>query len=338
MEHPTLTCCYFPTTVVFIDDHESFVDTITSTLSLDFIYTPFVKVSAFNAFFTKHPSQLQQGNWTQSNDDIPYEPDYTHHDISVNFHLLHEQIYNKDRYKEISVAVVDYAMPECNGIELCQVIKKSNPNIQTLLLTGEADHQIAVDAFNKKLIDKFILKEKGRKFTANLDNTIYELAQDYFAKTFASLGMNVAANNPILKEPAFLELFKTTYNKHQACEYYLIDPSGGYLMLNSHGDATWLIVKNEEDFQVCCELANSEENLDANTLKLIKKKERIPFYHGEYLNIPTAGCWDDHLIKAEILTINKVQYPYAIYSGFQHTIIDAKKVHAFDEMKAAKNL
>jgi CheY-like chemotaxis protein len=333
MEHSTLTCCYFPTTVAFIDDHETFVENITNTLNLAFNYTPFVNVAAFNNFFAKHPSQLQKNEWIQSIDDTNRYPDYSQHEVSVNFHLIHQQIYNANRYNEISVAVVDYAMPECNGLELCQVIKKNNPHVKTLLLTGEADHQTAVQAFNSNLIDKFILKSSSAGFAEALDKAIFQLAQAYFASTFESVKTNVMGKNALLNDPAFLALFNTIYKKHHACEYYLIDPTGGYLMLNAKGEATWLVVKNEEDFKVCCELAENEDNFDQKSLKLIQEKACIPFYHGDYLNIPMNKNWNNHLLTAEKLNLNGTLYSYAEYSGFQHSIIDKSKVRSFDEYK-----
>ena len=330
MKHSKLGCCYFPTTVVFIDDHRVFLNSIVNSLKLDFIRVPFVKVSEFNKFLAAHPSQLQAAKWTQSNDNVNY-PDHTQHDISINFHTIYQQIYNKTRNNEICLAIIDYAMPACNGIELAQILKKSNPRLKILLLTGEADHQIAVDAFNKGFIDQFIVKEKGEAFLANLDRTIHKLSQDFFCEIFESFGINLTTKNPLLQENAFLELFNDIYKKHNACDYYLIDPTGGYLMLNAKREAQWLIIKNEEDFRVYCELADSEENIDNNNLTLIKEKKCIPFYHGEYMNLPPSEKWNDHLIASEILTIDGVNYPYATFSGFEHSIIDENKVYSFEQ-------
>jgi CheY-like chemotaxis protein len=334
MKHTALSCCYFPTNVVFVDDNENFLNNVTLGLSLDLTYRKFSSISQFNQFLAKAPSQLTNNRWSRSAEDLTNTVTHGQHEIAINFHLLYEQIYNLDRYNEISVIVVDYAMPKCNGIDLCKAIRKSNPHIKTLLLTGEADHHLAVKAFNSNLIDKFLLKENIKEFTHILDNAIHELAQAYFCRTLEALSINLTGENPLLKHESFLELFNSVYESHKACEYYLVDASGGYLMLNKQGEAKWLIVKNDDDVRSYCELAEGEEELDDPDLKKLAEKTLLPFYHGEYLNIPITD-WESHLLPAKKLVIKKIAYPYGIDTGFKNSIIDPQKIHGYGEYRAA---
>ena len=47
-------------------------------------------------------------------------------------------------------------MPDINGIEFCQNLK--DKKVFKIMLTAEADSNIAIKAFNDGLINKFILK------------------------------------------------------------------------------------------------------------------------------------------------------------------------------------
>jgi CheY-like chemotaxis protein len=67
-----------------------------------------------------------------------------------------KQVQAPHRFDTASVVVVDYAMPEMNGLELCR--RLAHLPLRKILLTGQADDQVAVDAFNDGLIDYFLSK------------------------------------------------------------------------------------------------------------------------------------------------------------------------------------
>ena len=101
--------------------------------------------------------------------------------LSINFDIngLHQTVYNHNRFSEISTLVVDYSMPSMNGIELCQQIKKINKEIRIIMLTGEADQTLAVNAFNAGLINKFIVKNNADIVGATLESVLQQ-QKDYF--------------------------------------------------------------------------------------------------------------------------------------------------------------
>ena len=84
---------------------------------------------------------------------------------------LHEEIYNKDRFNDVSVIIVDYYMDEMNGIEVCETLSKHPA--KKILLTGGADKEnIAIDAFNKGIIHRFINKTDP-DFPSQIRQAIY---------------------------------------------------------------------------------------------------------------------------------------------------------------------
>ena len=57
-----------------------------------------------------------------------------------------------------AVVVADMQMPEMNGIELLSKIRELSPQTVRIMLTGNADQQVAVDAVNKGHIFRFLNK------------------------------------------------------------------------------------------------------------------------------------------------------------------------------------
>jgi len=56
------------------------------------------------------------------------------------------------------MALVDYAMPGQNGIELIQEIKSRYPSIQSILLTSHSDPETVMTALSESAINKYLMK------------------------------------------------------------------------------------------------------------------------------------------------------------------------------------
>jgi len=60
-------------------------------------------------------------------------------------------------HMEPDVIFLDYNMPPSNGLEILRKIKKTNPNIYILLISGQTDVQVAVSAL-KYGAEEYIVK------------------------------------------------------------------------------------------------------------------------------------------------------------------------------------
>lgn len=60
--------------------------------------------------------------------------------------------------REVSLVISDYNMPRMNGLEFLKSIKTQYPHILAIMLTGQAEIQIAVQAINEAGVYKFIQK------------------------------------------------------------------------------------------------------------------------------------------------------------------------------------
>ena len=64
---------------------------------------------------------------------------------------------NLEKDKAIDVVLTDYAMPEMNGIELLQQIRKTNKSLPVILMTAYGDKDLVVKAMHYRctgFIDK----------------------------------------------------------------------------------------------------------------------------------------------------------------------------------------
>jgi len=60
--------------------------------------------------------------------------------------------------REVSLVISDYNMPGMNGLDFLKTIKELYPHILSIMLTGQAEIQIAVQAINEAGVYKFIQK------------------------------------------------------------------------------------------------------------------------------------------------------------------------------------
>jgi DNA-binding NtrC family response regulator len=60
--------------------------------------------------------------------------------------------------REVSIVVSDYNMPQMNGLAFLKQVKERYPHILSIMLTGQAEIEIAVKAINEAGVYKFIQK------------------------------------------------------------------------------------------------------------------------------------------------------------------------------------
>jgi DNA-binding NtrC family response regulator len=60
--------------------------------------------------------------------------------------------------REVSLVISDYNMPQMNGLDFLKQVKTLFPHILAIMLTGQAEIEIAVQAINEAGVYKFIQK------------------------------------------------------------------------------------------------------------------------------------------------------------------------------------
>jgi CheY-like chemotaxis protein len=235
---------YFPTQAVLVDDDPDFLEGISLMLNKSLSYKLFQSASSALKYVNDAHLQVKltqrcYGSYKTG----PLESDsITHIDIGK----LHLEVLNAFRFQTTSTVIVDYSMPEMNGLEFLMNLK--NPFIRKVLLTGQADMELAVKAFNQQLIDQFIDKHDPR-LKQKLNATILSFQDQYFRRSYKLITDPILANNEdaFLVNPEFQAFFEEVRRQLKCVEYYMLDvPHSGFLLVDADGNRQCLLVYTKE--------------------------------------------------------------------------------------------
>ncbi|MBA2711552.1 MAG: response regulator [Tatlockia sp.] len=298
-QHSIKALLYFPTTVLFIDDDPVFL----SLTSLQIH-------NRIPVVLSDKPKQALELllNCTHINDLIQK----TVRDLQDNecspegdIYNLYKIIYNELRFSFISTVIVDYSMPNLNGAELCEQI--AHLPITKIMLTAEADHQKAVQLFNNKHIDYFIIKD-SQDMNTDLNKVIQKAQLTYFEQASSLLF------NELCKRS---EYFKQNHGNKIAdlisdggfSEYYLLDNSGSMLLLDFNSKPSWLVIKSDQEIESYFDIAINQDTPET-VLRLLKDKALPFFFNPADYKIPAAG-WEPYLHQGNELPGSK-DFRYAL--------------------------
>lgn len=296
MKQHTVRPFYFPTTVTFVDDSAPFLSNISlqvkSELAFQLYHSPFAALAALNHDASKPPADSALFSLYRHREDASYAD----HIIHVSLDKVHREVHNTDRFQQVSVVVVDYDMPEMNGIEFCRQL--NNPSIKRILLTGKADEQIAVRAFNSKTIDRFIRKQ-GNNAIALLNETIAELQKEYFQDIEHMLSRALSVGSYLfLHDPKFVQCFQEIQQQLGIIEHYLTWGPNGLLMLDAVGTPYLLLVQDDAALQEVYEIA-FEQAAPPELLAHLRSGRFLPYFwktNGHYT--PIYSDWESYLHPA----------------------------------------
>ena len=298
MTDAQIISCYFPTTALLVDDNKRYLANMSLMLNSNTSYRLLDKPqqaldylnqrSLANPFINRY---LNRRSVIEKEID---SQQFTH----INLEAIHKEIFSPLRFDEISVVLIDYAMPSMNGLEFCRALADSP--IKKALVTGQADHTIAIQAFNDGIIDRFIVKDTPNFFNI-INETISELQQAYFQHISRSILSTLPSSvSKCLHDPSFYELFQSLIQQHDIVEYYLLEASGSMLMLDKFAKPYWLIVKSGEDIETYYHIA-VDNDAPEDICTALKNKHRIPFFYRESDYLTPTNEWNKFLHPANQL-------------------------------------
>lgn len=294
---------YHPTSVVALDDDPLFLESFAFHFGDDFICNTFTqaddalrcfeKLTAFQMlgedFFTSETGVLDSTGSTSSEQLIKMNDD----------HMI-RLMGDENRFQQISLLVVDYAMPGMNGVEVCRRLK-GHP-ARKILLTGKAGEETAVKAFNEGIIDCFLMKQMA-DLPRVLEQEMRKLQRKYFNEQTSSLQLALGIQNSSLAtHSAFNEHFLKIFEARGVVEYYRHTRPGGVLMVTDEGEVMFLVIQDDDTMQSSLEIARDLDAPD-ELLKLLESKTVLTFFpqteHG--FNEDHAHEWRNHIWPAQKL-------------------------------------
>lgn len=267
---------FHPTTVVLVDDDSHMLRSLILGLDLDTL--------PHKAF---HDSQegldfINQDRYREKFVNLltTAEEDAIGDSIYFDPRSLLSELKSPDRFHQISVLIVDYEMPGMKGLELCKKIQ--NPFIKKILLTGVADENIAVEAFNQGVIDRYIRKHDP-EFLTLLQKAISEAQQQYFQELFQIplQALILRSESTALIEPTFVEDFYQRVASYNIQEYYLVDGTGTFLMIGQDGKSHSLVTVDDGLVDVFLD-SESMDLLSQEEEKSLKERSLVSFFYNPF--------------------------------------------------------
>lgn len=297
----------FPTTMLLVDDHQPFLENAPAQLNTNYIYQTFDKPKAL----------LQKLNHTyQSIFELKHYMAYDlametkqHHRLQIDLSTLRQLLYDRKRYQEIAAIIIDYDMPSMDGLTFCQQLK--NPYIKKIMITGQADYEVAVQAFNEGIIDKFILKQTT-DFFGELNPMIEAMHHAYFQSLTQVLHEDLKLSPYYcLHEPAVIDLISSIIKEFGIKEYYLIDESGSLLLMNTKNEQRTLLIKSEVEMALLTEIA-SDNAAPPALLQSIQNRELLPYLLTEADYALPVSQWQQCCHQSKIITGQHQNYYYSL--------------------------
>jgi CheY-like chemotaxis protein len=263
-------CCYYPTTVAFIDDDVLFLRNISAERDL--------KSLPYQNFTDPHKAVEHLNHDTYLQDfmkrTIKYveEAERGEESLGMYFSEIIHEVFNQQRYNQVSVAVIDYDMPSMNGLQVCERIE--NPYIRKILLTGAATENLAIEAFNKGLIYQFIPKQLST-YPEKLYQVIEQAQQSYFAE-MSQLMLKALKQRPgstALIDPTFAQYFHKLVEANHIQEYYLVEPMGTFFMIDEHQKRKCLFTLTDDMIET--NVTTYEDSLTPESIEKLKQRKAI---------------------------------------------------------------
>ena len=246
MQQSSIPICSFPSTAIFLDDNHDFLLNFVLQLDETVAYKTFDDAStALNYIQNKQSNADSLSLHCLSDKTSAQENSDTHRTIDLDLASIYKEIYNPNRFSEVSVVVVDYAMPGMDGLEFCRRIK--NKNIKKILLSGKADEKLAIAAFNEGLINCYV-KKSDVDAAEQVTQSLNTLQQQYFHAMSDTIAKMLSLTSPnYMHDLKFTQCFHALCQEHNIVEYYLIDNLGSYLLINDDAHLSLLRIQNKRD-------------------------------------------------------------------------------------------
>ncbi len=324
MKNDQLLICYFPTNIMFVDDNQRFLKSVKFKLEENQSHVLYDNPEEALSYLQNEYHPNPNIGTLNANADSYYALQ-THTAFDLDVSHIAKQVLNPGRFDEISVLITDYSMPTMDGITFCKKVR--NFPIKKILVTGEADESLAVTAFNEGDIDRFILKSNPN-FDSLLKTYIHELQQQYFQEiTKSTLDMLHHNKNFGLNSVASMEVFNKILKEKKIVEYYLLDTTGSFLLLDKDGKTYWFVVQNEEDRNTCLDFA-TDNGAPEQLISDLKECKKLVYLWNVDDGVDIEGDrWESVAYKSEKLADSSCCY--ALLNQINGAKIDISNVSSY---------
>jgi CheY-like chemotaxis protein len=299
----------YPTTVAFVDDSAAFLSNLSLQLDPQLAFRMFNSPSHALRFLNSRPAPDQGSEPIFS----PYldrtEENDAHQVVAMRVDAIRSLVHHAARFESVSVVVVDYDMPELNGMEFCRRLADSS--VKKIVLTGKADEHVAVRSFNEGLIDRFIRKHEIDAVDT-LNHAIRDMQDAYLDQAGASVRDALSVSEyAFLKDSALAAHVNGIFEALGIVEHYLSYQPHGILMVDGAGTAYLLVIHTDETLRGVREIA-VEQGAPMGFLGELDSHRSLPYFWRTEGYYP-AQCveWQPYMHPAAVFHGER-RYTYAV--------------------------
>lgn len=323
---------FYPGTIILLDDNSRYLKALKNGLIKHNSYRTFTQAKLAKEYLLSNRRAVldESAIFTLGQqEDLEEE---TTQLIKLNLESYFINIVkDSNRFQENPVLVTDYAMPQIDGITFCEEEEIKNLPIKKIMLTGATDSNTAVKAFNKGIIDKFLMKEDLGSLLQELDSSIYQLQYDYFSERTKHVIDNLSLErNCCFLDPIFIEKFHEICKSNEIIEFYLIDKFGSYLLLDATGKAYILAVRSKDDLLEYIDLASHANSVSTSVLTNIKRYQQFPYFLTQEDYQTPYSSWGDYLCTATEVKGKHGLYYYSLIKDLKNYNLGLDEVVSFN--------
>ncbi len=332
----SIPTCFFPSTVLFVANQQD-----------DWLKEIAVGDPRFTAYIVDSPAAAVAHLNQQCSDADQLTGLCTDHSFvahqapgvvdpaSETLVMVHAEMYNPLRFNEVSVLIVDSTLLTTDVFDFCRSLDHYAIKIMVLITTEQLSS--AVIALASGWIDAYITQDT-HDLPHRLIENIYRLQEKYFQCMSKIVLKLLKIQQPeCLSNPDFVRFFQDVCAQHLIVEYYLVDISGGFLLINAAGKVSLLLIKRQSELPLITEFAAAHGASNA-VLESIRSGQKIPGILAQELRGAGDINWSHLLVPAEHRFFNDA-YETAYVSGHSWYDANYKKLcsyqHYLNEIHSA---
>ena len=257
-----------PGAVVFLDDDPHYLEMLAEVMPLEWLVRLLVRpVACIDMLLVEPPAREADlwrqheivNRWRQGVALIPQILQYWREDSTT-------------RFARSLVCVVDYSMPSMSGLRVLSELTLWSGS--RILLTGRADEQLAVSAFNRGLIEQFIPKQSPDirlRLTSAIQSLLHKPDPRYEQVWRVTLSREQSA---LLDHPMMSAALEKLSLAQGWVEHVVLGAPFGVLALDRKGQAVWLQLEPSDRLAELAEMAASQ-GWDATSVQEVAEGKKI---------------------------------------------------------------
>jgi CheY-like chemotaxis protein len=239
-----------PGTVVFLDDDPDYLEMLALVLPRNWHVKLFLRPHECINYLQQEPPFWEADAWNQQQ-----LVDQWRAGKPLIPQVLGYWSKYTERFALTRVCVFDYSMPAMDGLTaLGELVEWPGSRV---LLTGQADEQVAVRAFNRGLIDQFIAKQTP-DISRRLIESVEHLLSTPNARHAQIWRATLSPEQNALLRIASVARDLGAFAAKRWVEHVAIGDPFGVLGMDAKGHVSWLQLETRDGLQALAELAEIE--------------------------------------------------------------------------------